>query len=303
MDRNHITVIGSLNYDIVFIQERLPDKGETLTAEQAEVCSGGKGANQAVQCAKLGVSTYMAGKVGRDSLGIYLKQELESYGVNTKYIKESCSSTGIASVHALKEGSVYSTISKGANYEVTKEDIKQMEALIKNSAILILQLEIPVEAVNYALEVANKYEVYTILNAAPAKPVSDSMLKMVDCLVVNESEAGFYCGHKIQDLQSAEEEGKKFIKKIRGSMVITLGEQGSILISGNNSIWIPAEIQGRVSETTGAGDSYVGGFAFKKFMGGTDEEACRFASKVAGYTVTRIGAQQAMPTWKQVAGS
>lgn len=300
MERDHIIVIGSLNYDIVFMQKRLPRRGETLTAESVAFCGGGKGANQAVQCAKLGIDTYLVGKVGHDTFGTFLVQEIERQGVDVRYVEPGTKNTGIASVNALLDGNVYSTISRGANYDITREDIDRAKTAMESSKILILQLEIPMDVVSYALDMAEACGLYVILNAAPAMPIDSGLLAKVDCLVVNEEEAGFYAGRKICDLRTAKESCNYLLDKVRECVVITLGAQGSVLCSRGGTREFPAIVNGSVVETTGAGDSYVGGFAYQRFFDKSPEEACLFASQVAGYTISGMGAQSAMPTLEQL---
>lgn len=300
MDRNHIIVIGSLNYDIVFMQKRLPRRGETLTAESVAFCGGGKGANQAVQCAKLGIDTYLVGKVGNDTFGAFLVQEIERQGVDVSYVEPGIKNTGIASVNALLDGNVYSTISRGANYDITRDDIDRARPAMEASKILLLQLEIPMDVISYALDLAEACGLYVILNAAPAVPIDSRVLAKVDCLVVNEEEAGFYTGRKIYDLISAKENCNDLLDKVKECVVITLGAQGSVLCSRNGIREFPAVVNGPVVETTGAGDSYIGGFAYQRFLDKTPEEACLFASQVAGYTISGMGAQSAMPTIGQL---
>ncbi|WP_200889541.1 PfkB family carbohydrate kinase [Cohnella kolymensis] len=199
MKEKIITVIGSLNFDMIFKQQRLAVIGETYSAENLTITGGGKGANQAVQCAKLGASTYLVGSVGRDVLGDQLLNDLARYGVITDYVSRTDAATGVGVVNALEDGSLLATISKGANYEMTPERIDEIEPLLKRSSIVILQLEIPIEVVEYSIHKAHEAGCYVILNAAPAAAISADALAKVNCLVVNEPEASFYCGEIIED--------------------------------------------------------------------------------------------------------
>lgn len=297
MAERSIVVVGSLNYDLVFKVPRMPNKGETLTADSLTMCGGGKGANQAVQCAKLGVKTYMAGKVGKDSMGQTLVANLSGYGVNVNNVMVSTAhSTGMAAVNALPNGNVYATISTGANFDIDCSFIDDIDGLLRSCSAVILQMEIPMPVVEEVLCRAKQYGVYSVLNAAPAKPISPTSLKQVDCLVVNESEASFYTGEEITDLASAKSHAYKLVSATGGTVIITLGVNGSLLCNHNGQTHFAADKSVVAVETTGAGDSYIGAFAVKKVQGASDEEACRFASEVANITVTRIGAQESMPT-------
>lgn len=289
-----ITVIGSLNYDIIIKQNRLPLKGETYTANSIDFASGGKGANQAVQAAKLGAQTYMVGQVGTDNFGNFLVDELIKYQVKVDYVERSADTTGMGIVHALEDGSVYATITTGANGDVLRAQIDRVEHLIARSEILILQMEIPIPSIEYAIELGKKHNCKIILNAAPAVAIADNALRQVDFLIVNEPEASFYCGTEIRDFESAKLNYPKLLDRFNGALVITLGSQGSFLYDRQNTYQIPAN-DVKVIETTGAGDSFTGAFAYALLQGKSIYEAALFGSSAAEITVTRIGAQSAMP--------
>ncbi|MCY9669535.1 ribokinase [Paenibacillus alginolyticus] len=299
MKENIITVIGSLNFDIIFKQKRLAEQGETLTADSMTTAGGGKGANQAVQCAKLGAQTYLVGAVGSDAFGGYLMKELQLYGVHTDYVQTVEGNTGIGVVNALEDGTLVATISTGANYSLNKSRIDELEPLLKRSKVVILQLEIPIDVAEYAIEKASQNDCYIILNAAPAAPISHEVLSKVNCLVVNEPEATYYCGAAISDLSSAQQHCEKLFEKIKDLLIITLGKGGSLIYNGDEKMHVKA-IEVKAKETTGAGDSYIGAFAYMLLEGHGIKEAALFASRAAGLTVTKIGGQPAMPTKAEI---
>lgn len=299
MGEGIVTVVGSLNYDIIFKQKKLPAIGETYSADSISFCSGGKGANQAVQCAKLGLETYMVGKVGNDYFGEVLKQNLSKYGVDTTYVTTAPTNTGIGVVNSVEDGGLIATIAKGANYLLTPNDIDQAEEMISNSKVVILQLEIPVEVVEYTIKKAKGYDCYVILNGAPACEISEDALKLVDCFVVNESEASFYAGKEVSSYQDAEKVCELLHSKVGQHLIITLGAEGSLIFNGTEKLYIPPN-KVKVVETTGAGDSYIGAFAYAKISGMNLREAGNFASKVSSLTVLNIGGQDAMPTIGEV---
>jgi ribokinase len=299
MKNETVAVVGSINYDIIFKQKRLPEIGETYSADSVSFCGGGKGANQAVQCAKLGLETYMVGKVGNDSFGKELLHNLSSYGVNLDHVAAADSNTGLGVINALENGSVIATISKGANYHLTCEDIDRSEAVLQKSKIVILQLEVPKEVVQYTIKLAKKHGCYVILNAAPASELDEEYLKMVDCLVVNETEAGFYAGKKVDSVEDAEAVCGQLAPFASDLLVITLGGKGSILYSGNRLYRIPSKKVDAI-ETTGAGDSYVGALAYSLIHNKSPEEIGEFSSLVSSRTVMKIGAQNAMPALSEV---
>lgn len=300
MKNGYISVIGSLNYDIIMKQQRLPLEGETYTADSIAYEGGGKGANQAVQCAKLGAPTYMFGKVGEDDFGIKLLDNLKKYGVKTDYVYKSRRDTGVGVVHVLEDGSVYATIIAGANFDFEEEDMQVLYEVIKKSSIIVLQMEIPIPFVEEAIKFASEEDVYVILNAAPAKAITPEVLKLVDCLVVNESEASFYVGEEISDLETAKQHYKTLTGKVKNTVIMTLGEKGSLLCSNQGYKVIPVVEVKNAIETTGAGDSYIGTFAYCKYKGYSDEKACQTAAKAAAITVGKIGAQIAMPDYNDI---
>jgi ribokinase len=302
MENNKVAVIGSLNYDIVLKQERLPEIGETITVDGVSFCGGGKGANQAVQCAKLGLETYMIGSVGNDHYGTILIDSLNKYKVKTDYIGLADTHTGLGIVNSFPDGRLLSTISTGANYSLTVEDIDRAESIIKDSQIVILQLEIPKEVVEYSIKLAKKHHCYVIVNAAPSYNLSEDAMKLIDCLVVNEAEASFYAQHEISTVEDAVKCCDSLFKQIGNLLIITLGEKGSLIYDGTNTYCFSPE-KVNVVETTGAGDSYIGAIAYGLINGLSKDEMGKFASKVSSKTVTKIGGQDAMPYLKDVLAS
>lgn len=303
MAKYDVCVIGSLNYDIIMKQKRMPYAGETYTADSITYAGGGKGANQAVQCAKLGLSTMMAGKVGCDAFGDTLLEQMEGYGVDCSRVERSSRPTGVGVVHALEDGTVYASIVTGANFDMDRTMAEQARELIRNSSAVILQLEIPVNVVERILHIAKEEGVFSILNAAPAKPISEKALKDADCVIVNETEASFYTGAQITGFREVEENREKLEALCRGTLIVTLGDKGSVLLENGEIFCIPPKKVERVAETTGAGDSYIGAFAYGKLKGMDSREACAFASGAAAVTVSKIGAQEGMPRLKELEGS
>ena len=298
--RDYICVIGSLNYDIIMKQKRMPFLGETYTADSITYSGGEKGANQAVQCAKLGIDTIMVGKVGRDSFGDTLVEKLRDYGVDCSCIGRSSSPTGVGVVQALEDGTVYASIITGANFDITAREIDGLDELVRNSRIIILQLEIPTNVVEHIIRKAKQYHVYTILNAAPAKELDREVLKLVDCLIVNETEASFYAGVDITDGEMVRAHADRLSQLTEGTVIVTLGSKGSMLLGKEETVSIePVKVE-HVTESTGAGDSYIGAFAYGKYKGMTDRRACCFAARAASITVTKIGAQEAMPCLNEI---
>lgn len=294
-----ITVIGSLNYDVILKIPRLPFKGETLTANGAAFSAGGKGANQAVQAAKLKTPTYMVGCVGTDASADFLVNTAKEYGVNVDYIRKVPGSSGMGVINAVEDGSVYACIVRGANFEVTKEDVDNAMPILKESGVCILQNEIPVEIIAYAIDKAKEAGCIVVLNAAPAIELPEECLSKVDILVVNEVEAEFYCHEKIDSVEKAKTEIKKMAEKYNNNVIFTLGKDGAVAYENGTIEFIPA-MKVDAIETTGAGDSYIGAVSHSIIEGKSMIEACKFATKCSAITVCRMGAQPSMPTLEDV---
>ncbi len=299
MEKKQITVIGSLNYDILLKQARLPEKGETYTVNDVTIGAGGKGGNQAVQCSKMGIKTNMIGALGRDLFGDYIINQLQDNGLNVENIKRTKQSTGLGINNILSDGTIYANIVKGANFALSKEDINDIKDKLVRSKIVILQLEIPTEVTEYAIDLASKNDCFILLNAAPAKPISAQSLSKVDCLIVNESEATYYCKQKIEDIESAIFNHKKLLAKVKKLLIITLGEKGSLVFQNSEVVHVPA-LKVSPLDTTGAGDTFVGTFAAKLIEGVDLIEAVKIATIASSLTISKYGTQSIMPDKKEV---
>ena len=271
-----ITVIGSLNYDVILKIPRLPFKGETLTANGAAFSAGGKGAS-----------------------ADFLVNTAKEYGVNVDYIRKVPGSSGMGVINAVEDGSVYACIVRGANFEVTKEDVDNAMPILKESGVCILQNEIPVEIIAYAIDKAKEAGCIVVLNAAPAIELPEECLSKVDILVVNEVEAEFYCHEKIDSVEKAKTEIKKMAEKYNNNVIFTLGKDGAVAYENGTIEFIPA-MKVDAIETTGAGDSYIGAVSHAIIEGKSLIEACKFATKCSAITVCRMGAQPSMPTLEDV---
>lgn len=295
MKNNYVSVIGSLNYDFFLRVSKEPENGETLNADKVEFSCGGKGANQAYQIGKLGIETYMFGCVGNDSYGEKSIDSLRKANINVNHIEIKDNNTGLGFVTVQSNGDVKAIIDSGANKYVGIEYVKSRYEVIFNSKIIVLQMEIPIEIVEYIIKEASKNNNIIILNAAPAYKIQRSVLKLVDYLVVNEVEASFYIneflGKKTNDLLSDTKQLNDIVKK---GIVLTLGAKGSYYISSNNLTHINA-VKTKVIDTTGAGDSYIGAFVVGLFNGLDPIKACNLGAKASSITITNFG-RESMPS-------
>jgi ribokinase len=291
MDGRKITVIGSINMDLVTSTTQIPKVGETVLGQSFHSIPGGKGANQAVAAARLGGDVTMIGAVGDDSFGRTLVDHLTHQGINTKNIIEVKDvSSGIASI-ILSAADNSIIVVPGANNSITPEIIEKHEDIIRASSILLLQLEIPLESVIRAIELAKKHGVLTILNPAPIQKLPKNLLEMVDFVTPNEHE---------QELLFASVEGtEQDLAELKEKCIVTKGSKGVVIYKNGKKVDIPS-VQVEAVDTTGAGDSFNGALAYALCEGLEIVEACRFANVVGAISVTKLGAQTGMPTKKEV---
>lgn len=294
-----ILVVGSLNMDLVVRVQNLPKLGETILGDAFYENPGGKGANQAVAAARLGAHVSMIGKIGKDAYGTALLENLKKNDIDTDGIIISDVITGRAVIEVDSMGNNNIVVIPGSNMELTKEDIDEKREIMENSDIVILQQEIPINTVEYVLKQAKKSGKITILNPAPAQKIEDDILKLVDYLILNETELELITGNDtIKD-----EEYPNIINDLqeRGSknIILTLGEKGGIY-SEEDEINTYKALKVKAVDTTAAGDSFIGAFALKLAEEAKTEEAVNFAVAVSALTVTKIGAQQSLPTKTEV---
>jgi ribokinase len=291
MDGRKITVIGSINMDLVTSTTQIPKVGETVLGQSFHSIPGGKGANQAVAVARLGGDVTMIGAVGGDSFGRTLVDHLTHQGINTKNIIEVKDvSSGIASI-ILSAADNSIIVVPGANNSITPEIIEKHEDIIRASSILLLQLEIPLESVIRAIELAKKHGVLTILNPAPIQKLPKNLLEMVDFVTPNEHE---------QELLFASVEGtEQDLAELKKKCIVTKGSKGVVIYKNGKKVEIPS-VQVEAVDTTGAGDSFNGALAYALCEGLGIVESCRFANVVGAISVTKLGAQTGMPTKKEV---
>lgn len=294
MKSKNILVIGSLNIDLVTRVPHLPQPGETIASRKFQKNPGGKGANQAVAAAKLGANVTMIGKVGTDEHGELLINSLRSAGVSTAGIRRE-GTTGMAFISVSDEGENHIVLVAGANSAVRRSDISAMRGLIEESDMIVMQLEIPLEVVKHALELAVGLGKNVILNPAPARDLPAEMLRHVYVLIPNETELQILSGMPTSTEQEIVDAARHLNSLGTQRVIVTMGDRGSYLISETLHTHIPA-YPVRAVDTTAAGDAYVAAFAVGKTQGMSDVEAAKFASKVAAITVTREGAQPSLPT-------
>ncbi|MER3399688.1 MAG: ribokinase [Thermoflexus sp.] len=295
-----LLVLGSINMDLVAVASRLPRPGETLRGIRFFTAPGGKGANQAVAAARLGVPTRMIGRVGNDVFGPALRRALETAGVDIEGVAvDPETSSGTALIVVAEGGQNTIVIIPGANGRVGAAELAQLERWLATARILLLQLEVPLDVVMAAAERAARAGVMVILNPAPAAPLPPEAYRWCTWLTPNEVEAEGLVGFPLTEPGAVEEAARTLVGRGCRHVVITLGERGSLYADAETIRWIPA-YSVPVVDTVAAGDAFNGALAAALWEGRSIEEALRWASAAGALSVTRPGAQPSLPSREEL---
>jgi ribokinase len=289
-----VLVIGSANMDFTVAVPRLPAEGETVTGGSFYVSHGGKGANQAVAARRLGGDVRFVGCVGQDSQGDQVVDQLAAEGIPTDGVIRTEAATGVALITVDREGRNQIAVASGANLELLPDLAKMHASLMPWAKALLLQLEIPVPSVQWALATAREHGVLSILNPAPAQPLPDTLLSLVDCLTPNANEAEVLTGIAVTAPDSASRAAQHLLARGVRRVIVTLGAKGVLYCDGKSALHFPAFPVDAV-DTTGAGDAFNGALAVGLAAGGTWEEALPLANAAAALACTKRGAQTSFP--------
>ena len=295
-----IVVIGSTNTDMVIKTSHLPLPGETILGGEFLMNPGGKGANQAVAASRLGGDVAFISKTGNDIFGEQSVENLSREGVNTENIvvdQENPSGVALITVDSRAENCI--VVAPGSNMTLKPDDIDKAIKQIEMADIVLLQLEIPIETVEYAAQIAFRNEKRVILNPAPAQKLSDSILKTIYILTPNETEAEILTGVKVTNTDTAKKAAQILLKKNVEIVIITMGANGAFVHTNSLSELIPAP-EVKAVDTTAAGDTFNGALAVAVSEGFNIREAVQFANKAASIAVTRLGAQTSTPYRSEV---
>ncbi len=292
----NILVVGSINMDLVVRVPHSPVPGETVLGGDFETFPGGKGANQAVAAARMGGNVTMVGRVGKDDFGDSLIQILVEDKIKTTHvIKDSKAPTGIAMIAVADDGENLIVVASGANHQVSVEDINNTRSLMRETDLLLLQLECPLTVVSAAIDLAVAYDIPVVLNPAPAQPLPQSLLSNVDYLTPNEHELALLAGEKDLDqaIQTLLSWGVR-------NLVVTLGANGARVINGEGiNQHLPAHEITAV-DTTAAGDAFNGALAVALAEGKPLLDSVRYGMAAGALAATKRGAQPSLPTREAV---
>ena len=296
-----IGVFGSFVVDLTSRSAGLPLPGQTLQGSSFKYGAGGKGSNQAVAAHRAGADIILVTKIGKDFFGQVAMDFYQGEGMNTDYIlRDEVKETGAALI-MVDESSAQNKIVvvSGACGNITAEDIEKCKDLIENASILLLQHEINIDALYKVIEVAYDAGVRIVLNPAPAAPIPDEILKKIDVITPNETEAQTLTGIQINNEEDARRAAKALLDKGVREVIITLGSLGAYVTDGKQD-WMIDSIKVDVVDTTGAGDAFNGGLVTALDEGKSLLNAARFANVVGALSVTKKGTARSMPERKQI---
>jgi ribokinase len=290
-----ILVIGSFMTDLVVQTPKVPVEGETIIGNTFNRFTGGKGANQAVAAARLGGDVTMIGKLGEDDFGREHIDALNSENINHHSILfDSQASTGVGNVVIDSNGNNRIIVVPGANLKLSEKDIEAFENVIINSDIVVLQLEVPMETVYKSIELANKHGKTIILNPAPAQPIDPKYMDKVDYFVPNETEASLLTNIEVSNLETAEKAAEALLLQGYKNVIITLGNKG-VIFKNNTEMKFVKAYTVKAVDTTAAGDSFIGSFAYGLSNNMSIEQSLNLAVAASALTVTKLGAQPSLP--------
>ena len=298
--KNRILVVGSSNTDMVVKSHSLPRPGETILGGDFFMNPGGKGANQAVAAARLGGNVVFVCKTGDDIFGKDARRLLATEGIDTSYIfTDAQYPSGVALITVDEQAENCIVVASGANAHLVASDMASISEVIEQPDILLMQLEIPLDTVEYVAAEAAKMNKRVILNPAPAQALPDKLLKNLYCITPNETEAELITGIKVTDIDSAQKAAEVMMDKGVKCVIITLGAKGVVIVNGDGIEAIPA-VKVKPVDTTAAGDIFNGAFVVALAEGRTIRDAAVFACKAASISVTRQGAQTSAPYRKEI---
>jgi len=305
-----IIVVGSFMMDLIASAPRVPAMGETVIGTSFRTAPGGKGANQAVQCARLGAAVTMAGCVGADAFGREMTETAAASGVDVSRVKvsdKSSSGVGNIQLQVTERGTENRIlVVPGANYDLAPEDLTWLREGVKSYDMMMLQLELPMDVTKYAARCAHDAGVPVMLNPAPAAALDDALLSCVTYLSPNEHEAALLTGLPLRADENGADDGDiaavSAALRAKGvdRVLITLGGNGSASAGADGVRRTPCVKMAEVKDPTAAGDSFVAAFCTGVTAGLPEAEALAFASHAAAITVSRMGAMPSLPTTAEV---
>ena len=294
MSKAVIAVVGSAMIDLTAYATVIPAPGQTLEGNLFTTGFGGKGANQAVIAAHCGAEVHFVGKLGRDLFGDSIAENFKKLGIDSKYVERSDTPNGVAHIWVDANGENRIVIIPGANHEIESKKATEAIESIADLAVVVAQCEIKQEVTLAAFSAAKKRGCVTILNPAPYQPLSQELLEVTDWIIPNETE--------FKELHGQDPTSDEVLKKFRPgkNSIVTLGSEGAVLITADGNLSRVGAPKVNAVDTTGAGDAFVGVFAFGLASRMNPEDAMKLGIKVASLSVTRKGAQSSYPSQTEI---
>jgi ribokinase len=289
-----ITVLGSINMDLIASVSRLPNPGETVTGDHFVTAPGGKGANQALSARRAGASVTMAGACGEDEFAVPALTYLRFDGVNLDRVKAASAATGVALIFVGADGENVIAIVAGANGTVSPEDAKSAVANMKRGDTLMLQMEIPAPAIEAALHAAREKGVTSVVNIAPITADAARLAKLADIVIANETEFELFCGKAGLDTQTREAEMMRLNQESKQTIIVTLGADGVVAVR-NGALHKASGLEIEPVDTVGAGDTFCGYFAAGLDEGLKFDLALKRAAVAGSLSCLKKGAQPSIP--------
>jgi ribokinase len=300
MKTPRILVVGSSNTDMIIKLDRIPRPGETILGGAFVTAAGGKGANQAVGAARAGGQVTFIARVGQDMFGDQAVAGFATDGINVDHVsRDKTNPSGVALIFVAKDGENSIAVAGGANAKLSPADVRKAKAAFADASVLVMQLEIPLESVQAAADLAVKDGVRVILNPAPAQPLPDKLLKCVSILTPNETEAELLTGIAVTDTASAAVAAAKLRARGVQTVIITLGARGAFVATESGGQLVSG-FKVEAVDTTAAGDIFNGALAVALAEGKPLDQAVRFGHAAAAISVTRLGAQPSAPTRREI---
>ncbi|SFD16455.1 ribokinase [Tropicimonas isoalkanivorans] len=289
-----IAVVGSNMVDLITYTDRMPGAGETIEAPRFEMGCGGKGANQAIAAARLGAEVMMVTKVGDDIFADNTIRNFETSGIDTRFVERvPGTSSGVAPIFVEPSGENSILIVKGANALLSPEDLDRAEEALKDCALIVMQLEVPLETVYHAVELGARHGIETLLNPAPASLELDpSRIESLTFLVPNQTELATISGLPVSDEREAEAAARHLIGRGIRTVIVTLGGRGALLVDADKDARHIEAVPVTPVDTTGAGDAFIGSFSRFYVQDGDMQGALEKAVRYAADSITRPGTQK-----------
>lgn len=299
-DRARVAVVGGFNMDLVFSAPRRPEPGETLVGTAFGMFIGGKGSNQAVAAARAGAQVEMIGRLGTDAFGRDIRAALEQEGIRLRHaVADADAGTGVAEIVVEPDGTNSIIVIPRANARLSVRDVRRARGAIASANVLLLQLEVPVEVTTDAARIARDAGATVVLNPAPAGEIPASLLRHVQILVPNETEARQLTGLPVSTDDEAIGAARALLERGVQTVLLTLGERGVLVVEGERAELVPA-FQVRAVDTTAAGDAFCGALAAALAEGKAIDDAVRFACAAGALAVTVMGAGPSLPARHEI---